>query len=128
MKLYTRAASYTYSHYPERESNYAGFSREDIDLHESIDWKSRDYKDYPVPGDTFRSQVHVYGLDNNPYAFKNFTFQKFLRANPIFPPYYKPIDFDDSGLVGPMFDGREYDGYDIHDRYETSELYDMLSR
>ena len=56
---------------------------------------------------------------------------KFLRSNPIFPPYYaavmeKPFGMDVS-YVGPMYDGHYYDHYDIHDRYETQEVYNMLS-
>ena len=58
---------------------------------------------------------------------KLYTFHKFLRSNPIFPPYYAAVDFEDSDLVGPMYDGRTHKTYGVHDRYETQEMYDRLS-
>ena len=102
-----------------------GWTEEDIALHKSIDWKERDYRDYEVAEDSFKGKVYAYGKDIDDK--KLYTFHKFLRSNPIFPPYYAAVDFEDSGLVGPMYDGRTHKTYGIHDRYETQEVYDRLS-
>ena len=55
-------------------------------------------------------------------------FTKHLRSNPIYPPYYAPDEQPFENAVGPMFDGYRVNGYDVHDRYETQEIYDLLSR
>lgn len=106
-----------------------GWTDEDIELHKSIDWAARDYKDYPVEDDmAFRGVVICYGAE--PGKEKEIAkFIKYLRSNPIYPPYYapetEPFDFP---CVGPMYDGDRMAGYDIHNRYETQEIYDALSR
>lgn len=102
-----------------------GWTEEDIALHKSIDWKERDYRDYEVAEDSFKGKVYAYGKDIDDE--KLYTFHKFLRSNPIFPPYYAAVDFEDSDLVGPMYDGRTHKTYGVHDRYETQEMYDRLS-
>ena len=102
-----------------------GWTEEDIALHKSIDWKERNYRDYEVAEDSFKGKVYAYGKDIDDK--KLYTFHKFLRSNPIFPPYYAAVDFEDSSLVGPMYDGRSHKTYGVHDRYETQEMYDRLS-
>jgi rubrerythrin len=102
-----------------------GWTEEDIALHKSIDWKARNYKDYEVAEDSFKGKVYAYGKDIDDK--KLYTFHKFIRSNSIFPPYYAAVDFNDNDLLGPMYDGRTHKTYDIHDRYETQEMYDMLS-
>ena len=102
-----------------------GWTEEDIELHKSIDWKGRNFERYEVAEDEFKGKVYCYGANEN--DDKEYTFHKFLRPNPIYPPYYKAVDFDDSGFVGPMYDGRKHGTYGIHDRYETQEVNDRLS-
>lgn len=105
-----------------------GWTEDDIKLHKSIDWKARDYLDYPVTDDTFTGTAYCYGF-KHPLT-KEVKMCKYIRSNPIFPPYYAAIEdpFKDfHGVVGPMFDGRKHKTYDIHDRYETQDLYDLLS-
>ena len=102
-----------------------GWTEEDIALHKSIDWKERNYRDYEVAEDSFKGKVYAYGKDIDDK--KLYTFHKFIRSNSIFPPYYKAVDFKDGSLVGPMYDGRTHKTYNVHDRYETQEIYDRLS-
>ena len=104
-----------------------GWTEEDIELHKSIDWKARNYEDYEVAEDSFKGKIHCVGAnedDENEY-----TFHKFIRPNALFAPYYKAVDFDNGskGLLSPMYDGRKHNGYLVMDRYETQEVYDMLS-
>lgn len=100
------------------------YKPEDLELWKSIDWQARDYEEYPIPEDNFVGKIYLYGNGNKT---ENVEFCKYLRSNPIYPPYYGPVD-EISGYAGPMYDGHKYNGYDIHDRYESWELYDMLSR
>lgn len=113
------------SYYPRYSPDE--WDESDIELHNSIDWKSRNYNDYPVKSDSFNAKVVKYGGNDSP-EYKTVKFVKFLRSNPIYPPYYAPevAPFDD--VVGPMYDGNYHGKYMIHDRYDTQEVYDMLSR
>ena len=127
MKKYIKSSRYT---------EFDGWAQEDIDLWNQIDWKARNYEEYPVPSDSFVDSIVLYGINRGGIRIPA-TFQKYLRANPIYSPYYGPVDsrsalkeYRDQGyrIVGPMYDGRRHDGkYDIHDRFETQELYDALS-
>lgn len=105
-----------------------GWTEEDIELHKSIDWKARNYEEYDA-GDSVTMEVVLYGLDEPEYA--KVEMHKFLRSNPIYPPYYRPVMEKPFGMdiayVGPMYDGNDYNNYQVHDRYETQETYDMLS-
>lgn len=103
-----------------------GWTEEDIAKHKEIDWKERDYKDFDA-GDEFKGDVYIYRYNAKPEIKKDVTFHKFLRANAIYPPYYRPVDFEAADLVGPMYDGRKHDNYDVHDRYEDQETYNLLS-
>lgn len=107
-------------------TEYDGWDEKDVELHKSIDWAERNYKDYPVEEDTFTSRAFHYPA-NDEGDMKEVKFIKYLRANPIFPPYYAPAEKPFDNAAGPMFDGRTHGNYDIHDRYETWELYDRLS-
>jgi len=106
-----------------------GWTDDDIKLHKSINWKNNNYEDYDA-GDSFVGDITLFGLEK-PIVIGT-EFHKFLRANPIFPPYYKSIEnkpFDvDNAYVGPMFDGHVKGNYNIHDRYETVDLYKELSK
>lgn len=129
MKRYIRSAY---------EPTFKGtWSEEDIELWKSIDWKARNYEEYPVE-DEFDSfitgEVTIYGLDDHGISIPC-TFQKVLRANPIYPPYYRILpedlaaikdEYPDYALVGPMYDGNKHGGYKVHDRLETQEVYDVL--
>ena len=105
-----------------------GWTDEDIATWNSVDWKARNYSDYDA-GDPFVSTVDLYGTPEPEVA--KVEMHKFICANPIFPPYYAPVVEKPFGMsvsyVGPMYDGNKYKGYDIHDRYETQDLYDTLS-
>jgi len=109
------------------------WSSYDKEIWKKVNWSERNYEDYPVDGDTFRSKIYIYGLGD--VVTKEVEFQKFLRANPIYPPYYRPIYttelmeyMQDNHLCYPSYDGRTDGCYQIHDRFETAELNDMLSR
>lgn len=105
-----------------------GWTPEDIQKHKSIDWKERNYEEYEDTSDQFKSEVVFYSFDRNPER-KTVLMSKYFRPNPIYPPYYKaasgnkPFEYG----VGPMFDGHMHGNYGIHDRYESQEVYDMLS-
>lgn len=115
------------------------WSEEDIELWKSIDWKARNYEEYPVENefDSFiTGEVTVYGIEDHGISIPC-TFQKVLRANPIYPPYYRILpedlaaiedDYPDYALVGPMYDGNKHGEYKVHDRLETQEVYDVLTR
>ena len=107
------------------------WSQQDIELHKSINWESRNYEEYPVPEDSFMGRVFFYGDDTQPNKIVKMI--KYLRANPIYPPYYAPEKAPFEGVIGPMYDGRTHQSktgvrYDVHDRYETQDVYDRLSR
>ena len=36
-------------------------------------------------------------------------------------------EFPDYGIVGPMYDGNDYKGYNVHNRFETQTMYNALS-
>lgn len=103
-----------------------GWTEEDIAKHKEIDWKARNWEDLDV-GDEFKGNIYIYRSDKNNVENKEVIFHKFLRANPIYPPYYGPVDFKPNDLVGPMADGRKHGSYDIHDRYEDQKTYNLLS-
>lgn len=111
-------------------SNYNtedGWTEEDINLHKSIDWKSRNYMDFPVTTDSFVGEAILYGEGKD--KLKNVKMIKYLVANPLYPPYYAPKEnpFKEyDNVVGPIYDGRKRGSYQIHNRYETQELYDTL--
>lgn len=125
MKRYIKSNYGDYQDYDPKD----GWTEEDIELHKSIDWKARNWMEYPVEGDSFVGEVVLYGYDDPVY--EDVEFIKYIRPNPIYPPYYAPVDkrpFKDySGYVGPMYDGNHHGTYDIHDRFESQAVYDMLS-
>lgn len=114
-----------------------GWTPEDIEIYNSIDWKARNYDPYIVRDDSFRGTANLYGLwGGKGYETVPVTFVKFIHANPIYPPYYAPFDespikkmidrfYAGAQIVGPMFDKTYHDGIPVHDRYETQEIYDM---
>lgn len=103
-----------------------GWTEDDIKLHKSIDWKARNYENYPVPEDNFNGKAIAYGLPGGTKEQET-KFIKYVRANPIFPPYYGAESKPFEGTVGGMYDGRNHKTYQVHDRYETQEVYDRLS-
>lgn len=116
------------------ELEFKGYwSDRDKQIWQETDWRARDYDELPVEGETFEGFADVYGLPRDEKI--RVTFQKHIRANPIYPPYYRPV-YDSKlreymkqhGLVTAMYNGNMEGQYDVHDRFETYELYDMLSR
>ena len=125
-----RLITASYSWKPEFEGTW---SDEEKELWGSIDWKQRNYEDYIIDDDIIRGEVRFYGI-RGPNTME-VDMVKHIRSNPIYPPYYEAREtpmlqsiIDRNNLVGPMYDGDTFNGYDIHNRYETYELYDMLSR
>lgn len=111
--------------FEERLVDYDGWDPEDIELHKSIDWKERNYEDYDT-GKSIEAAAFAYGGPEKQRKFVEF--HKFIRPNSFFPPYYRPVEKPFEDVVGPMYDGdKAPDGYDIHNRYETQELYNILS-
>ena len=131
MKRYIKSYGFISSLGQDRfEGNW---SDEEKQLWESIDWKARNYKEYIVEDDVIDGRVRCVGLDLGRWIPAKFA--KHIYANRTFPPCYEPIEEGELGkilaenrLLGPMYDGDDYHGYHIHNRYETPEVYDMLSR
>jgi len=111
-----------------RENDFKGWQPEDIQLHQKINWKARNYEAYPVSDTEYEGWVYYYGEHIKGYYKTLEPFVKYINANPIYPPYYAPVD-NTSGkeYTSAMYDGRERDGYKIHDRRESWELYRLLS-
>lgn len=128
MKRYIKSSQYT-------DYNPAdGWTEEDIELHKSIDWAARNFEDYPVDNDSYMGNVYLYTVDGRGIT-KNVEMVKYLRSNPIYPPYYAPRNkrpfeegFYCKSYVGPSYDGVTHKGYQVYDRFEDYELYDYLSR
>lgn len=119
-----------------RDPEFSGYwSEHDKELWQSIDWKARNYEEYPVEDsqDPINGIGYFYTMKGT--LQKPVRFIKYLRPNPIYPPYYGPI-YDSEllefmkqgGFCYPCYDGRKEGPYDIHDRFESSDLADMLSR
>lgn len=125
MKRYIRNS---YSWKPKFEGTW---SEEEKKLWESIDWEARDYEEYPVESDTIQGEVKFVGTNYEPVPAK---FIKYIEPNPIFGPYYAPVEegkikqiLDHDKILGPMR-GATHNGYPVMNRYETAEVYDMMSR
>ena len=119
-----------------REIEFEGYwSEREKQLWQQTDWKARDYQELPVEDDTIEGMGYFYSEDKG-CRNKPVTFVKYIRSNPIFPPYYGPIfssdllKFLEEGhyMRSAMYDGHQAGNYDIHDRFETQSLYDILSR
>jgi len=136
MKRYVKSSNYWGT-----EPKFKGkWSDEEKALWESIDWEewwnagNRGF-DYPIPEDTFEGVVYAYGIGATGMERRRVKMIKYIRSNDIYPPYYAPSNDDvefqkfvrDNHLLGPMYDGQQHNGYDIHNRYETQEVYDMMS-
>ena len=105
---------------------YDGWEQQHIDLHKSINWEERDYKDYDT-GTAIKANAYLYDIGKEK-EIPDVDMHLYLRANPIYPPYYKAEINPFHTGVGPMFDGDKEGVYDIHNRYESAKLYDLLSR
>ena len=100
------------------------WSEEDIEFHKSIDWSLRNFEEFPVKEDTIKAVAIL-------YDFKNIkrvptTFVKTFRANPIYSPYYAPVDNPFENATGGMYDGEKHGIYSVHNRFETWEMYDAM--
>ena len=123
MKKYIKSNSQYVDYDPNQ-----GWTSEDIQLHKSIDWQARNYMPYLVDDDSFVGEVVGYSTEGE--DIKSVKFVKELSANPIYGPRYVPKDKQPFGnqYVGPMFDGDYHNNCIVCNRYDTYELYDMLSR
>ena len=109
------------------------WSDRDKDIWQKTDWRSRDYNELPVEEETFEGIGYFYGVNGN--ETRKMTFIKYIRPNPIYPPYYGPVytsdllEFMKKGhYCYPMYDGNDEGHYEIHDRFEDSNTADILSR
>lgn len=102
------------------------WEEEDIKFWNHIDWHKNGYSDFARTDDTITAKVTKYSMHNDPET-KKVTMCKYFRANPIYPPYYAAVEKPFDNCVGPMYDGHKAGKVDIHDRYETQEVYDLLS-
>lgn len=110
------------------------WSDKDKKLWKSIDWKANNYKDYPVEDEEPVNGIG-YFYTANEVLRKPIKLIKYIRANPIFGPYYGPaytseiLDFMKlNSFCYPMYDGRMKDSYKVFDRFENTNLADALSR
>ena len=102
------------------------WEEEDIKFWNHIDWQKNGYSEFARADDTITAKVTKYSMHNDPET-KEVTMCKYFRANPIYPPYYAAVEKPFDKCVGPMYDGHKAGKVDIHDRYETQEVYDLLS-
>lgn len=108
------------------------WSTRDKEIWENTNWKERNYEELPIEDDTFESLGYFYS--ENGTQIKKLTFIKYIRPNPIYPPYYGPLynselkEFMKEGnYCYPMYDGNLENNYQVHDRFETNEVSDILS-
>lgn len=103
-----------------------GWTEEDVALHKSIDWKARNWEEYDT-GESISGPVYIYRWNEDTQKLPRVVFHKFLRSNPAYSPYYRPIEDVALNVVGPMYDGRKHGNYRIHDRFEDQKTYNILS-
>ena len=103
--------------------NYDGWKERDVLIHKCINWEERNWEEFDTE-ETIMMPIKVYGKDYD--SKKLYTFHKMIRPNAIYPPYWKCVDLDVDEVLGGMYDSRDYDGYGIHDRFESQEVYDAL--
>ncbi len=124
----TEATTMRHSWYGSRYTDYNkedGWTDEDIAKHKEIDWQERNYHDYPIPEDSFTGEAIAHTDNGTKRARVKFI--KYIRSNPIFPPYYAPENNPFTDVVGPMYNGNKHGSYGIHDMYESQDIYDTQS-
>lgn len=117
------------------KAEFSGYwSSKDKELWKQIDWKSRNYEDYPLDVSEYITGPGTFYTVDQQFT-KIIKFTKYIRANPIYPPYYGPVY--DSELLKLMeeyklcyacYDGNYEGPYTIHDRFESTDIADILSR
>ena len=65
MKIYVKSA---YQYDPWKYADVDRWEESDMDSYNSIDWKARDYEEYPVEDDRFTDRVFIYGLGPKPIS------------------------------------------------------------
>ena len=116
-----------------REPEFKGYwSDKEKQIWQNTNWQERNYEELPIEDDTFEGTGYFYSMTGK--LTKKITFVKYIRSNPIYSPYYAPIytaelkEYMKAGsYCYPCYDGRTEGQYDIHDRFDTSELADHLS-
>ena len=124
----TEATTMRHGWYGSRYTDYNkedGWTDEDIAKHKEINWQERNYHDYPIPEDSFTGEAIAHTDNGTKRARVKFI--KYLRSNPIFPPYYAPENNPFTDVVGPMYNGHKHGSYGIHDMYESQDIYDTQS-
>lgn len=106
----------------------------DKEIWKNTDWLKRNYEDLIIEEDNYEGIGYMYRY-NYPSLSIKVTFVKYIRSNPNFPPYYGPA-YDsnlkqlmkEAHLCKPYYDGRTHEGYNIHDRFDDTDLTGMLGR
>lgn len=111
--------------YTEDDYDSSEWEPEEIELHQSIDWAARNYDEYDTEK-KITSTVYYYDMDSKDQK-DDVEMHLFIRSNPIFPPYYKAVSNPFGKGLGPMADGDFEGKYSIHNRYESTALYNILS-
>lgn len=112
------------------------WSEREKEIWKNTNWLARDYKELPVEDDIIEGIATFYNLTEKINVKAKFV--KMIRPNPIYPPYYKlqkqslPKDILDKIsnelYVSLSYDGHDFNGYQIHDRIESQDVYNLLSR
>lgn len=99
---------------------------DEIRIHQATDWKARNFKEVDTGKEMeFPICIHRYG---KPTETRMAKFHLFVRANPVFPPYWGVVEKDlPNGVLGGMYDGDVVDCYHVHNRFEDQKVYDILS-
>lgn len=111
------------------ERDFEGYwSERDKALWKSIDWKARNYEEFPVEDEAiFEETGYFYSKQGK--ITKKIKFIKYIRPNQLFDPYYGPIY--DAELLAfmkqghycyPCFDGRKVGPYKVMDRFDAEDI------
>ena len=109
------------------------WSTKEKELWLKTDWKKRNYEELMIEDDQFEDLAYFY--DFNSKIEKRIIFVKYIRPNPVFSPYYGPLytselkEFMKEGSYCiPSYDGHMKGQYKVHNRFDSNELSDRLSR
>ena len=99
---------------------YDGWSQEDIELYESIDWDQLGDEDYDA-GFAYLDSAVLY-KENDVDRIET-EFHKFFKRDPYSKPYYMPIEtrpFETtSNYIGPVGQGKLHKDYEVLNQYDS---------